>query len=211
MMPTYITHYFVRGFEPFRSISDLDDASWQRLCGVLADRRAKDPTYHRRFGPRYRGVRLEAEEELRSRFKLIGGRVERTAPIYFCLGSSEWWRGFCDHDEIRIELSDVDPETISFTYPDSLTSMGMLARFGIHHEAKPYHGKVFGLEQIGEVVREFGIPTGVSPSGYREYHKEGLEIYIEAQLWSDKPIKSLKKRAANQTSEPTAPSGRGSP
>src|SRR5690606_25302602 len=76
-----------------------------------------------------------------------------------------------------------------------------LARFGIHHEAKPYHGKVFGLEEIGEVVREFGIPTGVSASGYREYHKEGLEIYIEAQLWSDKPIKSLKKKSANQPAQ----------
>lgn len=121
MMPSYITHYFVRGTEPFRSISELDDASWEKLCHELAERHSTDPTYHRRFGPRYHGVRLEAEAELHSRFLEIGGRVEREVPIYFCLGSSEWWAGFCDHEEIRIDLSDIDPRVISFTYPDSLT------------------------------------------------------------------------------------------
>jgi hypothetical protein len=181
----------------------MDDESWQELCRELADKRATDSTYNRRFGPRYRGVRLEVEQELRSRFQSIGGRIERVAPIYFCLGSSAWWRGFCDHEEIRIDLSEVDPRTISFTYPDSFTSLGMLARFGISHEAKPYHGKVFSLEQIGDVVREFGIPTGVSTSGYREYHKEDLEIYIEAQLWSEEPIKTIKEKA-NKPHHPTA-------
>lgn len=198
MMPSYITHYFVRGSEPFLSISELDDTSWLKLCNDLAARRATDPTYHRRFGPKYRGVRLEAEAVLRSRFLEVGGRIDREAPIYFCLGSSEWWAGFCDHEEVRIELRDIDPRTISFTYPDSLTSMGMLKRFGLRHDAKPYHGKVFRLDQIDSAVREFGLPAGYSPSGYREYHKEDLEIYIEAQLWSDEPIRRLKEKRANK-------------
>lgn len=76
--------------------------------------------------------------------------------------------------------------------------MGMLKRFGLSHEARPYHGKVFRLDQIDAVVREFGFPAGSSASGYREYHKEDLEIYIEAQLWSDEPINKLKERRANQ-------------
>ena len=197
-MPNFITHYFVRGTEPFRSISELDGASWLRLCKDLADRRAKDPSYNRRFGRQYRSVRLDAEAELRSRFLEIGGRIEREAPVYFCLGASDWWAGFCDHEEIRIELSDIDPQTISFTYPDSLTPMGMLKRFGLVHEAKPYHGKVFRLDQIEAVIREFGFPSGSSPSRYKEYHKEDLEVYIEAQLWSGEPIRMLREKRANR-------------
>lgn len=194
MVPSYITHYFVRGSEPFRSISELDDASWEKLRRELAARRETDPTYHRRFGKRYRGIRLEAESELRSRVRAAGVRIEREIPIYFCLGSSEWWAKFCDHEEIRIELDKIDPRTISFTYPDSLTSLGMLQRIGLNHETRPYHGQVFRLDQIDSVIREFGFPSGSSPSGYREYHKEDLETYIEAQLWSDEPIRNLSKR-----------------
>lgn len=203
MIPSYISHYFVRGSEPFLTISELDDTSWQELCRNLTERRAADPSYHRRFGPRYREVRLETEKQLRAGFRAKGGRLEREAPIYFCLGSSSWWAGFCDHEEIRIELKDIDPKTISFTYPDSFASLGMLARFGLKHEAKPYHGTVFTLDEITSVVREFGIPTGVSPSGYKEYHKEELETYIEAQLWSDEPLRAI--RASKQQKASRAP------
>lgn len=195
MIPPYISHYYVRGSKPFQTISELDDDAWQKLCVELEERRLNDPSYNRRFGPRYRSVRLEAEEKLRACFRAKGGLIQRKAPIYFCLGSSNWWWGFCDHREVRINLQNVDPRTISFTYPDSFTSMGMLERFGIRHEPRPYHGQVFTLDEIQEVVNEYGMPGGASLSGYTEYHQEGLEIYIEAQLWSDEPLERSTPRA----------------
>jgi hypothetical protein len=196
MIPSHISHYYVRGSKPFQTISELDDEAWQKLCIELSERQKNDPTYNRRFGPRYHKVRLEAEEKLRGLFQEKGGIIERKNPVYFCLGSSDWWLRFCDHREISIDLKDIDPATISFTYPDSFTSMGMLEHFGLRHESRPYHGKVYTLDEIRDVVSEFGMPEGSSASAYTEYHKENLEIYIEAQLWSDEPLRRFTKKGA---------------
>lgn len=203
MTPSYLTHYFVRGMEPFRTISELDESQWEVLCNQLSQLRETDSTYNRRFSQRYRAIRLDAEHELRSRFQAAGGKIERRSPIYFCLGSSTWWEGFCDHEQIRIGLDQIDPTTVSFTYPDSLTSLGFLRQFGLLHDEKPYHGKVFRLDQIDEVIRKYGFPDGRSDSEYREYHKEDLETYIEAQLWSDAPIEAFKQHTENKPQHPT--------
>ena len=192
MTPTFITHYHLNDLAPFQSISDLNDEEWTRLCKKLANRRETDSSYNRRFGHSYRSVRLEAEAMLREKFQLKGGIITKSNPVYFCLGVSKWWKDFCDHDEIRIPLDDIDLQSISFTYPDSFTSMGILKRFGISHEKKPYHGEVFFLHELEDVVNEFGMPDDITLLDYSEYHKENLEIYIEAQLWTDVPINKTK-------------------
>ena len=190
MIPRFLTHYHLSDVDPFQSISELDDEQWTTLCKDLAHRREVDASYNRRFGHSYRAVRLEVEEMLKDEFVSKGGIVTRKAPHYFCLGVSNWWKSFCDHSEVRISLDDIDPRTVSFTYPDSFTSMGILGRFGISHEKKPYHGKVYFLDEIQDVIREFGMPEDRPLSNYSEYHKEDLEIYVEAQLWTDVPIVS---------------------
>ncbi len=189
--PTFLTHYFLQGSKPFLNISELDDHEWAELAQILKEKHESDETYNRRFGLGYRAVRLDAEKELRKRFEAKGGKPERQAPHYFCLGASAWWKGFCQHDEIRIDLRGIDSSLISFTYPDSFTSMGVLKRFNIPYESKPYHGQVFTLSEIKDVISEFGLPGEGFQTDYKSYHKEELELYVEAQLWSDKPIEKL--------------------
>ena len=192
MIPQFITHYHLYDLAPFKSISDLSDEEWVILCKDLANRREADSSYNRRFGHSYRSVRLEVEAMLREKFELKGGIITKLNPSYFCLGVSNWWKHFCNHDEIRIPLDDIEAKSISFTYPDSFTSMGILKRFGISHEKKPYHGEVFFLHELEDVVNEFGMPDDIPLLDYSEYHKENLEIYIEAQLWTDVPINKTK-------------------
>ena len=176
----------------------MEDDEWVALAQILKEKQESDVTYNRRFGLSYRSVRLDAERELKSRFEAKGGKPERKAPHYFCLGASEWWKGFCQHDEIRVDLDSIDPSMVSFTYPDSFTSMGFLKRFGIQHESKPYHGQVFTMSEIGDVISEFGLPENNFRTDYKSYHKEELELYIEAQLWSDRPIENHLNRRSQQ-------------
>lgn len=193
MIPRFLTHYHLRGAEPFRSISELGEEEWHTVYDAFRKRQETDTTYNRRFGPTYRTVRLEVEAILRTRFEAKGGITSRSAPHYFCLGANHWWKNFCDHDEIRIPLDEIDPRTVSFTYPDSFTSMGILDRFDLRHEKKPYHGEVFFLDELDDVIREFGMPVDRKTSDYTAYHKEDLELYIEAQLWTDDPIVKYKR------------------
>jgi len=188
-----ITHYHLRDRPPFQSISDLNDEEWTSLYKNFTDRRKADKSYNRRFGYSYRALRLEGEEILREKFERKGGVIARASPHYFCLGASKWWKNFCDHDEIRIPLDNIDHRSISFTYPDSFTSMGITRRFGIKYEARPYHGKVFLLHELQDVIDEFGMPEDIPLLDYSEYHKENLETYIEVQVWSDEPVISYTR------------------
>ena len=207
MIPRFLTHYHLSDVNPFQSISELNDDEWKALCKDLASRRKSDSSYNRRFGYSYRAIRLEVEEMLKDKFESKGGVATRSAPHYFCLGVSNWWKNFCDHTELRVALDEIDPRTISFTYPDSFTSMGILGRFGISHEKKPYHGKVYFLDEIEDVIREFGMPDDKPLEDYTDYHKENLEIYIEAQLWTDPPVfSSVSNNKANKSLHPTASS-----
>lgn len=190
MLPSFLTHYHLQDVRPFKSISDLSYDEWAEVCKELATRRETDSTYNRRFGLKYREVRLEAEQILREKFIAKGGEISRQNPHYFCLGISNWWKNFCNHSEVRLPLDNIDPKTISFTYPDSFTSMGILGRFGIEHEKKPYHGEVYLLDELEDVIREFGMPADPEMANFSEYHKGDLEIYVEAQLWTDEPISS---------------------
>jgi len=82
------------------------------------------------------------------------------APHYFILGSSEWYRGLSnDMEEIRLPLSSLPATVTSFTYPDSFTAMGFGADFGIPYEPRDYHGKVFLLDELDEVIGKHGLPS----------------------------------------------------
>ena len=70
--------------------------------------------------------------------------------------------------------------TITFTYPDSMTSFSSRGEDGVAHY--PY-GEVFSFEQIVSVIDEFGLPGERSPSPLAHY-----ECYIEMQAWDDRPI-----------------------
>lgn len=193
MTPNFLTHYYLPDSKPFLSISELSETEWAILCENFKERLDSDDTYNRRFGLGYQGVRWEVENELREKFITKGGQPTRKYPYYLCLGECDWWKHFCQHDEVIIPIKDIDPKTISFTYPDSFTSLGFLARFGIKHEVKPYHGEVFTLQEMRNIVNKFGMPRNQHKINYKSYHKEELELYVEAQLWSETPAANIIK------------------
>jgi hypothetical protein len=108
-------HYFRPG-RPFKNLSDLALEDLIVAYKMLEGERARGE--HRRvFGRRYMDLRRRSEAKLRDCFVAAGGEPERTAPHYFVLGASSWFKGLADDmQEIAIAIADLPTEATSITY-----------------------------------------------------------------------------------------------
>jgi hypothetical protein len=184
-LPDFITHYHLADHRPFLNLCDLDEAG---LDSVLSgpQNTAESGVSERRFGPHYMKLRRATEEVLRTRFIERGGRPTRRSPHYFVLGESPWFRGlYKEVAEVRVRLRDLPTEHVSATYPDSVTSMGLLAEFGIDVSSRTYHGEVYRIEELAALVERYGFPNGSRPDSYEGHQFNEFEHYIEVQVWSD--------------------------
>jgi hypothetical protein len=59
-------------------------------------------------------------------------------------------------------------------------------QFDLPQVPRPYHGKVFLLQELDEVVTRYGLPT--DDTSYVGYQHRPFEKYIEVQVWSDQPV-----------------------
>ncbi len=195
MLPDFLSHYYeaysgsyraVAG--PFRSLSDLPleeaesiQEQIRRDGNRFASQRAAD----------YLVVRRALEERIRALFIAKGGLPARPRPQYFILGACPWLiRWYVDGRELRIPLAEFSANAVSFTYGDSFPAMR-------YQDGKPYRGCVYTLNELPEVVRQYGLPQDWNADG-----KLGPDRYIEAQVWEDGPI--LNQLALYRTQYPTA-------
>ena len=180
-IPNYITHYYLADRQPFLSLSELKLEKQHSIFNELLDRHKVDPTYHRRYGIDYINKRKTIENTLRSRFIERGGKPTRKHPFYFVLGDSAWFKHLNrNHSEIRISIKELNPATVSFTYPDSYVALSS--------NTKPYHGKVFLLHELECVVNKYGLPVDDSFLNYDSYWIGDFEKYIEFQIWENEII-----------------------
>jgi hypothetical protein len=186
-VPDFVTHYHRATRAPFRNLSDVAPDDLAAVLDQLEAERVSGASW-RRFGRRYMELRRRTEEVVRQRFVAAGGEPVRHAPHYFVLGSSAWFAGLAaDMVAHAVPLGALPSAVTSFTYPDSITAMGLGAEFGLPTERRPYHGTVFRLEALPAVVERYGLPDdGVE--GYADYVSRPFEKYIEVQLWADQPV-----------------------
>ncbi|MGH3734319.1 MAG: hypothetical protein ACRDT6_01630 [Micromonosporaceae bacterium] len=190
-VPEFVTHYHLADRSPFLSLSELSDDALGPVLADLGQRRVRDGG-GRVFGPRYMALRRLTESRLHQLFRDAGGRPERTAPHYFVLGVSDWFAELSpDTCAVTMRLDELPDEAVSFTYPDSFTSMGYGPRFGVPYQPRTYHGKVFRLHELPDVIAEYGMPQ--VDSDHHDYHRRPFENYIEIQLWSDTPIQRFRE------------------
>jgi hypothetical protein len=189
-IPDYVTHYYRSIRPPFLNLSDLPEESIDDIIGQLANEHAGGAS-SRLFGRRYMELRRLTEERLRRLFVEGGGRPTRDAPHYFVLGSSRWYEGLAnDMASLTLDLSDLPKSATSFTVPDSFTAMGLGQRFGLYVDPRPYHGKVFQLSELREIIERYGMPVD-DIGDYAGYQSAPFEKYIEIQLWEDQPVTGL--------------------
>jgi hypothetical protein len=179
-----LTHYYLPDRKPFLNLSALTEDELKTVLEELREKTKRGES-KRVFMDWYVNDRKKSEQRVREQFILKGGKPEKPYPHYFVLGESVIQKSTAANmQEVTIPLSEIPPELISFTYPDSMAS------FDLADDEKykmPYHGKVFTLAELNEVIREYGIPA--DEIGFTSRY--GYPKYIEVQLWSDKPVEKF--------------------
>ncbi len=185
-MVDYLTHYYIKGTPPFRSLSTLPDDEALQLMTALCDEtpfgeRFKDPL-------QYLHHRQSTERWVRAEFIAKGGQPQEPYPIYMALGSSPWLVKAAPHTplhgELRIPLAVFQEGDVSFTYPDSMISHWFGAEKPIEYYQPDYHGRVFMRSEILAIVAERGLPE----DGWEPRLPDHLAPYIEAQVWNRAPL-----------------------
>ncbi len=176
-VPDFLAHYYEAARGPFRSLSTLAHDDAERLLDGI---RASGATFASRRASDYLAIRRELETRIRMLFVARGGQPQRDTPHYLILGACPWVKTwYADGREVRVPLADCDPAVVSLTYGDSFPAM----RF---QDGKPTRGQVYTLADLPDLVARYGLPQVWNAEGER-----GPDRYIEAQLWSDEPLRSM--------------------
>lgn len=170
-------HYYERAAGPFRSLTSLPEAEAQAvqasLTGFAAQRSAD-----------YLSRRRTLEAEMRILFLQAGGQPQRTAPHYLVIGEcpflASWYH---DPAVFRLPLNSVDPSVISFTYGDFFATFSDRVQ-----DRREYRRRIYTLPEILHLIEQYGLPQEIWP---QEPHFFGQPAYVEAQLWSDDPLRAL--------------------
>jgi hypothetical protein len=172
--PGFLSHYYEAAIGPFANLSDSPLAEAEAHLRRI---RLAGQTFASQRSPDYLIIRRKLEERVRDLFIQKGGRPQRARPHYMILGACPWgleW--YLDGRELRIPLADFPSEILSFTYGDTFPAMR-------YQDGKPHRGKVYRLEELPELVLQFGLPQEWNPDG-----EHGPDRYIEAQIWDDAPL-----------------------
>ena len=87
-------------------------------------------------------------------------------------------------EKIQVPISIFDETDISFTYPDSMVTLLLENLKNPEFYQPDYHGKLFTLAEIQEIVARKGLPD----QGWETKVPEDLAHYLEAQVWNHKPL-----------------------
>jgi hypothetical protein len=187
-----LTHYYHQNERPFQSLSALSDRDALEIISSLQGRAG---LVYRRFNnpESYLKLRRETENWLRNEFINKGGKPKSNYPHYFVVDRSTWIEaGYNGHfDRIEMPITSIDPEQISFTYPDSMVSYWLQTQTDKDYYRSEYHGRVFSLAETTQLIDRFGIPD-------REWETQAnrkYDLFIEAQVWNisvTNPLMSVK-------------------
>lgn len=82
-------------------------------------------------------------------------------------------------------------DVVTFTFPDSMASLPIGTRDEHRQERRLYHGRVFSLSEIKEVIDEFGMPD----TSWMADHRRRFDRYVEVQAWDERPITEFLRGA----------------
>jgi len=184
MIPKFLYHYYEMDNGPFHNITqDGLEKAVEIQRKILEGWNSKRPS-------NYIELRFALERRLRDQFVSKGGKPNRDDPFYFTLGECEWVKSwYINPGVVKITLSDLDPDHISFTYPDSMVSFQFHDEPKLATYRKEENGKVFLLNEIEGVIKKLGVPTEEKWNSHEEMK---YDRYIEVQVWDDSVLKNFK-------------------
>ncbi len=172
-------HYYEKEKGPFLNLSDL---TMEEANAVMADIKQKKPNVQcSGRDPMYMFRRLMYEDIMRKEFVKKGGIIERQVPHYMVIEQVPWLATWFENDaSICIPIEEFNLRTVSFTYGDSHPTFSPYPR---DDDWKEYRRKIYTYEEILGLIDKYGLPQDWNGDG-----QHGPERYIEAHVWSDKPI-----------------------
>ncbi len=177
-IPTFVTHYFHKA--PFQSLTDLSNSE---RAAVIAKLEFPSGASHRFQSAYYFDQRKQYELQMHRQFLEKGGCPIRQRPHYAVLGESEIWDSITTNS-IRIPLSEIPPEQISFTYTDSWFTFVEREADGTINPQKPQYNNLYRLEELPSLFSKYGWPG----DRWKSEPEWKNDIYVEAQLWSDESV-----------------------
>lgn len=179
MIPDVVTHNYDPARGPFRNICELPEIEAERILQEIrkSGLRSIKPDYLQRR-------RITEDWLIQERRQKLGAtKLER--PIYFFLGDFSDGKDLSRPMSLVMPLQEFPPETLTFTYPDSMASLPIAIRDDHRFHRKQYHGKVFTLDEIRSAVAEFGMPG----DRWKTEPAMKYDKFIEVQIWDDRPLK----------------------
>jgi hypothetical protein len=181
-LPDHLTHYFRDA--PFHTLSELDDAT---VAQVLDEVSRKQELEFRLTREEYLPRRREIEAEMRHQFITLGGAPLRASPHYAILGTFSLYEGAPAWRSVSAALSRIDSEALSFTFTDSYFNFSDANLRGIPIPPRPYHRRVYRLEDLPALIGKFGLPG----ERWRSEPDRIFDVYIEAQIWDDRALEAF--------------------
>jgi hypothetical protein len=181
-IPEVVTHNYDRRHGPFRNICALPDAEAQHLLDniALSGKRPVRENYLRR--------RRKTEAWLLTERRRKMGTPAIEHPIYFFLGDMADGPDPSRPESIVLPLAALPADMLTFTLPDSMASLPLSLHDEHKADRRSYHGKVFTLEEIGQVIAEFGLPA----ERWQTDRAVKYDRFIEVQLWDDRPLRQFR-------------------
>ncbi len=179
-MPAVITHNYQPAWGALRNICSLPRA---KAAAILTKMRASG---HAALKPDYFDRRLRTERWLLAERTRKLGRPHLRNPIYFFLGDFADGRDPARPASLVVPLDALPPETMTFTYPDSMASLPLGGEPKHALDRQPYHGKVFTLTEITQVVKHYGLPGPGGKAGRAALY----DRFIEVQVWDGRPLRA---------------------
>lgn len=182
-----LTHYHRPFSRPLLSLSTLSDT---QIAEVLDQLGQSEPLPYRLTQPAYLPERRRIEQRMRARFLDKSGRPELHHPHYFVLGEFSLWE--TDGSlKVNIPLQSVPPDWVSFTLTDSFFNYRQTNLRGIPIPRRAYHQELFTLAELPLQLAAHDLPT----NEWRSDPERRFETYVEAQIWSDEPVRHLRRGA----------------
>ncbi|POR54009.1 hypothetical protein [Bosea psychrotolerans] len=187
-LPDVITHNYDPDLGRFRNLCSLSDSE---AGDVLA---AINASGRRVVKPNYLIRRRRTEAWLLSERTRKLGAPHLRRPIYFFFGDKADGADPSRPASVVLPLAAFADDVLTFTYPDSMASLPLATRSEHRAERKPYHGQVFTLSEIQDVVATFGMPVN-STTGDPATR---FDRFIEVPVWDDRPLQVLLNQPVNQ-------------
>lgn len=176
-IPEFLYHYYEMEQGPFLNITQNQFDEAKNIQNNIS------VGFNSQRPPNYIELRFALEKRLKEGFIAKGGKPKRNDPFYFTLGACEWMKScYKNPGVVKIPLTNIKSEQVSFTYPDSMVSFQFFDEPKLAKYRKACNGQVYLLNEMKELLNQYGVPSE-DKSHSQEKHK--YDKYVEVQVWDD--------------------------